>query len=306
MVKNVCYIYSNKKQRHIKPYRIVLKKNREALKMIGQKLNEFLNDMKLNELSQRTIDKYETDIKAFLEWANIKAIEEVKKELLIKYKEHLNQSLKVSSLNNKITIINKFISYLGLGSDFKLKQMKVQRKTSLEDVLSVSDYERMLRMAQKLNKIKMYYLMKTLAGTGIRIDELQHITVEAAKKGVARVNNKGKIRDIIITKKLSKELKEYCAQEGITEGIIFISKFGNVIDKAYIHRELKYIAGQARIKKDKAHAHSFRHLFAKEFISKNNNIVLLADILGHSSLETTRIYTKKSVSEQRDILDGIL
>lgn len=105
---------------------------------------------------------------------------------------------------------------------------------------------------------------------------------------------------------MAKELKEYCAKSGIKAGVVFITSNNKPIDNSCIWRDMKYIAGQAKVKKSHVHAHSFRHLFAKEFMSKVNNVVMLADILGHSSLETTRIYTKSSIKEQRDILENII
>jgi len=269
---------------------------------IEEKLREFIQEMRLNELTERTVKKYNADINQFIGEAKISTLDQLKKEKLIEYKAILQEKYKTASTNNKITIINKFLDWLDLG-ELKLKQIKQQKKTSLEDVISETDYKRLLRIAERLGKIKILYIMKTLAGTGIRIDELQYITLEAIKKGYCQVENKGKIRDIIISKNLSKELKGYCKEQGINEGMIFASKYNKPLDKAYIWRELKYISGQARVKKDKVHAHSFRHLFAKTYLRDGGNITHLADLLGHSSLDTTRIYTMQSKDEHRAILD---
>ena len=270
---------------------------------IKDKLKEFIQEMKLNELTERTLKKYESDINQFIKEANISNIDQLKKESLIEYKSIIQEKYKTASINNKITIINKFIDYLNL-PELKLKQIKQQKKTSLENVLNESDYNRLLRLAERLGKIRTLYIMKTLAGTGIRIDELKYITVEAIKKGYTQVENKGKIRDIIISKNLSKELKSYCKEQDIKEGILFASNTGKPLDKAYIWRELQYIAGQARVRKDKVHAHSFRHLFAKTYLRDGGNITHLADLLGHSSLDTTRIYTMQTKDEHRAILDS--
>lgn len=270
---------------------------------IKDKLKEFIQEMKLNELTERTLKKYESDINQFIKEANISNIDQLKKESLIEYKSIIQEKYKTASINNKIIIINKFIDYLNL-PELKLKQIKQQKKTSLENVLNESDYNRLLRLAERLGKIRTLYIMKTLAGTGIRIDELKYITVEAIKKGYTQVENKGKIRDIIISKNLSKELKSYCKEQDIKEGILFASNTGKPLDKAYIWRELQYIAGQARVRKDKVHAHSFRHLFAKTYLRDGGNITHLADLLGHSSLDTTRIYTMQTKDEHRAILDS--
>lgn len=272
------------------------------------KLEKFFSELKGNEKSERTITRYRTDILQFMVWAKIKSDKEflnLDKNIVLEYKKHLQANFKTNTVNVKIIALNKFFDYIEL-SELKLQQLKQQRKTTLENVMSVSDYERLLRQALKLGKTKIYLLMKVLAQTGIRISELQFITFESLKTGQTRVTNKGKERTIIIPKKLCKELKTYCKQEEIVSGIIFKGRKNNsVIDTAYIFRELKIIGGKARVKKDKVHAHSFRHLFAKEFLNKHNDITLLADLLGHSTLETTRVYTKRSTAEQKEILNKL-
>jgi site-specific recombinase XerD len=267
-------------------------------------LKGYMNHLKNKELSCRTLLRYSTDIKQFFEWLGHEDVKNITKDDMIEYKKHLQGKFKTNSVNIKIISINKFLEYMGV-EGLHLKQDKQQRKSTLENVLSVKDYERLLRMAQTKGKTKMYYLMQVLANTGIRISELEFITVEAIKMGHTEVNNKGKKRKIIIPSKLCKDLKKYCQKEAITKGIIFRGRTEKLIDKSYIYRELQYISGQARVRKDKAHAHSFRHLYAKQFLNKHDDITLLADLLGHSSLETTRIYTKRSTSEQKEIMNKI-
>ena len=151
----------------------------------------------------------------------------------------------------------------------------------------------------------MYYLMQTLAETGVRISELQHITVEAVKKGYTVFDSKGTVeRTAFINKRLKKELMNYCKEYNITNGIIFKSKNGKPLDKAYIYKELQYIGGQARVRKSKVHAHSFRHLFANNYLSKaNHNLVDLKNLLGHKSITTTQIYLQKSTKDLRATLE---
>ena len=146
---------------------------------------------------------------------------------------------------------------------------------------------------------------ETLEETGIRISELEHITVEAVKKGEAVFDSKGTVeRKAFINKKLQKELLKYCKEEGIKTGIIFKSRNGNPLDSAYIYKEIQWIAGQARIKKSKAHPHSFRHLFAKNYLSKpGHNIADLKNILGHKNISTTEIYLQKSTRELKETLE---
>lgn len=278
------------------------------MKMIEKQLQDFLEEAKRKELKSTTIALYERYIKEFIEYTQVQNKEDITKDLLIAYKEHLREiHPKENTINNKIVTINKFVKILGLPEEMHLKKYKIQRRTTLEDVLTQTDYERMLRISQARGKTKMYYLQKTLAGTGIRISELKYITVEAVKKGSAKVENKSKIRTVAIKSKLAKELKQYCKDNNITTGIIFKGKSGKALDRAYVWRELQWIAGQARVKKSKIHPHSYRHLFAKSYIAHygNNSVMQLADLLGHNSLETTRIYTQNSISEQRKLLDDL-
>jgi len=270
------------------------------------KIKEFKQELINEEKKENTIKQYMNYIYDFIEYTKITAPEEITKEMLIDYKEHLKEiHPKESSINIKIIIINKFITFLDLDDKMKLKQIKVQKKTTLENVLNEKEYNRLLEWALKLNRPRMYYLMETLAGTGIRISELQYITVEAVKKGNADFFNKGKKRPVPIKNSLQKDLKRYCEEAGITEGIIFKSRSGNPLDDSYVWRQLQDIAGKARggLSKDKVHPHSFRHLFAKDFLANGGDIATLADILGHSSLETTRIYTQMSLAEQRALLN---
>ncbi len=271
-----------------------------------EKIKEFQKELLHEEKKQKTIDQYTKYILAFLEYEEISKIEDITKEKLIDYKEHLKEiHAKESSINIKIVIINKFITFLGLPDKMKLQQIKVQKKTTLENILNDKEYQRLLEWALKLNNTRMYYLMKTLAGTGIRISELKYITVEAVKKGNATIYNKRKKRDIPIKSELQKDLKKYCKEANITSGIIFKNKNGNPLSDSYVWRQLQDIAGKARggLLKSKVHAHSFRHLFAKEFIKNGGDRMTLADILGHNSLETTRIYATMTLAEQRELLD---
>lgn len=275
-------------------------------KEIIKDINNFKIELSEEEKKERTIKQYIKYLYEFIEYENIDSKQDITKEKLIEYKEHLREiHPKTSSVNIKIIIINKFIMFLELPDKMKLQQIRVQTKTSLDNVLNDKEYQRLLEWALKLNKTQMYYLMKTLAGTGIRISELKYITVEAVNKGAEKIHNKKKDRDIIIKTSLQKELKKYCEETGIKEGIIFKSKQGNVLSDSYIWRQLQYIAGKARggLNKNKVHAHSFRHLFAKEFMANGGNQMDLANILGHSSLETTRIYTTMSTTEQRNLLN---
>lgn len=267
--------------------------------MIEDDILSFIEQCKSEELSEKTLTKYNRDINKFIQYSNIKTKEDITKDRLIEYKDSLIKKSKTSTVNNKIIIINKFLTFLFNNKDYNLKQIKTQSKFEVDNILSKTDYDRLLKWAVKLNKMVMYYLMRTLAGTGIRISELQYITVEAVKKGKTEIYNKGKKRPVYIKETLQKDLKKYCKDKGIDKGIIFKSRSGKPLDNAYIYKEIQHIAGQARVNKKKAHPHSFRHLFAKEYLNAGGNYLNLADILGHSSTDTTRIYSVKDANENR-------
>ena len=214
-------------------------------KRINEYIEEYKTNLKLSEKPEKTIKQYVSYIEEFIKYTNkdIQTKKDITKEDLINFKEYMQEKYKVNTVNIKITILNSFIDFLGLDHSYKLKHLKQQQKATLENVLTPTDYERLLRIAKARNKITMYYLMETLAEVGIRISELQYITVEAVKKGVATFNSKGTVeRKAFINKKLQKELLTYCKDTGITKGTIFVSKNGNPLDEAYIYRQIQYIA----------------------------------------------------------------
>lgn len=216
---------------------------------IKEYIEAYKTELRLAEKKEKTIKQYEGYIQEFINYADIKTKEDITKEALIDFKTYLQDNYKVNTVNIKITIINAFISNMGLDSTYKLKNLKKQQKTTLENVLSQNDYERLLRIAKAKNKTTMYYLMQTLAEIGIRISELQYITVEAVKKGVAVFDSKGTVeRKAFINKRLQKELLKYCKEKGINTGIIFISRNGNPLDEAYIYKEIQYIARTSKNK----------------------------------------------------------
>ena len=206
-------------------------------------LNKYKNDLRLSEKKENTITQYEKYIKEYMSFADVKTVEDINKDNLIDFKEEMQKKYKTNTINIKITILNNFIDYLGLPKEYKLKHLKQQYKNTLEEVITASDYERLLRIAKARGKTTMYYLMQTLAETGVRISELKHITVEAVKKGYAGFDSKGTVeRTAFINKRLKKELTSYCNEYNIKSGVIFKSKNNKPLDTAYIYKELQYIA----------------------------------------------------------------
>jgi len=273
--------------------------------LLVNQVEEFLTELKYNEKADNTIKKYAGNLNCFFNWLDDET--EITKDLMLNFKKHLIDSgFKTSTINSYIVTVNKYLKWLGY-KELVVKQLKQQRKNSLEDVLNVKEYKRLLRFAKAAGKIKIYYIMKVFAMTGIRVSELKYITVENLKSNYIKVTNKGKEREIIIRQDLLRELRKYCRENGIYSGYIFPGKVkGKLISESTIWRNMRKIGGQARVKLSKIHAHSFRHLFAKMYLQEYpNNITELADILGHNSLETTRIYTRSTSQEKREKLEKI-
>lgn len=268
------------------------------------KLDEWILEQKYQEYEQSTLNQYRANTLKFIEW--LPDGEEITKDTMLRYKQHLGEIAgSTNSINVWIVTVNKFLKWMG-HPELTLKKIKMQAKQSNEEVLSVSDYKRLLRFAKRENKVQLYYIMKILAMTGIRVSELQYFQVENLKSNYISVFNKGKERTIIVRQDLMRELRKYCRENGIRHGYLFPSPEvkGKMVNTSTIWRQMKAVAGHARVKKSKVHAHSFRHLFAQVFLETySDNITELADILGHNSLDTTRLYTRTSDSQKRDKLE---
>ena len=273
---------------------------------IKEKLPHFMVDLSEEEKSGNTLKKYAHNIELFIDWLPDDA--EIEKTVVIDFKRHLLEDLlfRTNTINNYIISINKFLYYCGI-DDCKVKQLKKQHAASNSEIISLADFKRLLRFARRMNQEDTYLIMKILAMTGIRIEELSFFTVENVKSNYIHVRNKGKERSIIIRQDLAREIRQYCRNKGIKSGIIFYCRTpGKMMAKSTIWRRMQKIAGVARVSKNKVHAHSFRHLFAKMFLEEyNGSIAELADILGHNSLETTRIYAKTTDEEKRRKLERI-
>lgn len=212
--------------------------------VLNNDLENFKIELRNQEKKDKTIKQYAQYIEEFLNYTKVCQKEDITKQVLIDYKAHLKEEHKekLNSINIKIIILNKFITFIGMGTDMKLKQEKQQKQTTLENVLSIKEYQHLRDYAKEHNQWQLYYLMGTLCGTGIRVSELQYITVEAVKKQEAIITNKGKARYIPIQNTVKKELIEYCKDNGINEGIIFKSKQGKPLDNSYIWRQLQNLA----------------------------------------------------------------
>jgi len=241
------------------------------------------------EKSASTVEKYIRDITAFFNWTGGKALE---KTDILKYKEFLTLNYAPTSVNSILSSLNSFFVY-NEWYNLKVKTLKIQRQIfSGEDKeLTKAEYERLLDAAKSKGNEKLYFLMQTICSTGIRVSELKFITVESLRKKRATINLKGKMRIVIIPESLCKTLLKYAQKRNITTGSVFISRNGNPLDRSSIWKLMKNLCESAGVKKEKVFPHNLRHLFARTFYSLQKDIVRLADILGHSSVNTTRIYT---------------
>lgn len=258
-------------------------------KITNELIHSFKTYLTLEEKSENTIEKYIRDVTFFMIWL---AGREATKILALNYKKKLCEKYAPSSVNAAISSLNSFFAFTGW-HDIRIKALKIQRQifSNKDKELTKAEYEKLLTAAKSKGNERLYLLMQTICSTGIRVSELRFVTYEAIKKGQAVISCKGKMRTIFLPKELCKMLKEYIKEQGIKDGSVFVSRNGKPLDRSYIWKMLKNLCEAAGVSKDKVFPHNFRHLFARTYYSLQKDIVRLADILGHSSVETTRIYT---------------
>jgi len=245
-----------------------------------------------NEKSASTIEKYIHDVTAF---ANRIKEKELCKSEIIAYKVYLSEKYASASVNAVISSLNSFFAFLGR-FDLRVKTLKIQHNifTSVEKEMTKEEYERLLSAAKSKHNERLYLLMQTVCSTGIRISELKYMTVDAVNKAYAEIYCKGKYRRVFLPEKLCKMLKQYIKTKKISSGAIFITKNGNPLDRSNIWSDMKKLCKSIGVSEKKVFPHNLRHLFARTYYSIQKDIVRLADILGHSSINTTRIYTMES------------
>ena len=258
---------------------------------------QFKEHLILEERSENTIEKYMRDIKAFVAFLSCATLT---KETVIEYKKHLQENYAVRSINSMLASINSLFDFLSW-SDLKVKSIKLQQQIYCpeEKELTRAEYERLCRTAEKNHNERLNLILQTICGTGIRVSELRFITVEAVKNGEAIVSLKGKTRSVFIVKQLKQKLLRYAAEQGIKSGCIFITRTGKPISRTNIWRDMKSLCEEANVNPNKVFPHNLRHLFARIFYGIEKDIAKLADILGHSSINTTRIYIISTGTEHR-------
>ena len=263
------------------------------MRITQQGIDEFLNGVRNREASKNTLTAYRQDITSLQKFAGGR---EITKEIMLQYKEHLAANYKTETANRRLRTARQFLSAGGAGAA-AVKPIPVKRNLTPENLMTISDLERLLRYADKLKRPRERAIIETLAGTGIRYSELQFITYEAVKSGVTTVTNKGAVRDVPL-QPVKKILMNYCREQGITSGIIFRTRNGTPVSNSQLSRKLKEIAGAARVNKKKIHCHNFRHLFSVHYLEADgNNIMELKNILGHKSLDTTSIYARLTAKQ---------
>lgn len=266
-------------------------------------IENFRKNLELQEKSTSTIEKYIRDVKAFSVYAKNVAIT---KEKVIAYKKYLRNNYAVRSVNSMLASINSLFNSLEW-HDLKVKSLKLQQQVfcSEDRELTKAEYARLCKTAERKKNKRLNLILQTICGTGIRVSELQYITVEAAKQGEAVVNCKAKTRSVFIVKELKQKLLRYAAEQNIKSGMIFVTRTGKPISRTNIWREMKALCAEADVNPGKVYPHNLRHLFARVFYGIEKDIAKLADILGHSSINTTRIYIISTGTEHRKKMENM-
>lgn len=261
----------------------------------------YLQFLKIQEKSKGTLEKYQREL---LDLAKYLAGKKVTREDLVVWKEELEKRYSPAGVNGRLVAANGFFSFFGR-YDLRLKLLKIQKEIFMreEKELTRAEYGRLVRTAERKGKERLSLLIQTICATGIRVSELEFITVEAVKRGRAEVNCKGKRRVIFLPARLQKKLKAYAAKKGISEGVIFAAKSGRPLHRGNIWAEMKKLCKDAEVSPEKVFPHNLRHLFARIFYSLDKDIAKLADMLGHSNSETTRIYIMESGRIHRQKLE---
>lgn len=247
------------------------------------------------ERAKKTIERYQHQLRAFAQWTEGRT---VTKELTVHYKQWLMERYSPASVNVTLAALNGFFKFMGW-QECRVRPVRVQRRHYAEPSreLSREEYYRLLKIARQKGNMRLFHLLETICSTGIRVSELRFITVQAVKRGRADICNKGKYRTILLPRKLCEKLLEYCRERGIWQGSVFVTRSGRPIDRTNVWAMMKALCTQAHVDAKKVFPHNLRNLFARCFYQKQRDLEHLATLLGHSSINTTRIYTRTSGEE---------
>ena len=252
-------------------------------------LRSFRTALATEERAVSTIEKYVGEVRRFRTWLDGRG---VTAELVSGWKKQLSGAgYRAETVNGKVSAVNKFLEYMGWG-DCRARYLKIQRRLfrGAEKELSRTEYVRLVETAQGRGQRRLALVMETMCATGIRVSEVRYITVESVERGRAEVALKGKIRTILLPGKLCRKLAKYAKKEKIASGEIFLTRSGRGISRRQIWSEMKRLCAWAGVAATKVFPHNLRHLFARTFYRRSRDVTRLADVLGHSSIETTRIY----------------
>lgn len=273
----------------------------ENAKITEEMLSKFQRYLKEEEKSAATIQKYMRETRNF---ARFLSGEDIQKEKVIAYRVLLQKRYQARTVNGKLSAINAYLSFSG-NEDCKVRFLKVQHNAFIDAdrELEEQEYKRLLFTAKNQKDERLYYILLTLSGTGIRVGELKYITAEAVYAGGSEITLKGKNRKILLSGELKDKLVEYMECQNIRTGPLFRTRNGNPVDRSNICHEMKKLCLEADVSESKVFPHNLRHLFARKYFEIDKNLPHLADILGHSSIETTRIYVAASTREHEKVLE---
>ena len=273
-------------------------RERKIMELTPKMLEPYWEYLMDEERRRATVEKYLRDVRRFLEYLGDDG--GVDKEKVREFKQELMEHYKISSVNSMLAAVNSFLGFAGR-EDLKVKLLKVQKAvySRPEREMTEKEYEGLVRTAKRLGDLKMSMLLQTIGSTGIRISELKFITVESLETGRAEIYNKGKSRVVLLPVELTRLLKKYCRKAGIRIGSIFITRQGNPLDRSNVSKKMKQLARAAGVDAAKVFPHNFRHLFARTFYNIEKDVVRLMDLLGHSNISTTRIYTMGTEEQPR-------
>ena len=266
-----------------------------AYMMTNEQILLYGNALRMEERCEATVRKYVGAVRAFFDF--LPEDKTVSGETALAWKERISGQFSVSTVNVMISAVNRFFSFMSW--EIRVRLLKMQRRIfrDRERELTKTEYIRLLNAAWRRDNLRLYYLMQTLGATGIRVSELRFITVEAVRGGKAVVDCKGKRREILIPKKLREKLLAYCKRANVASGSVFVTRNGKPLNRSNIWKELQNLCAEAGVDRRKAFPHNFRRLFAVTFYRMEKDIAKLADLLGHASINTTRIYIMESGAE---------
>ena len=277
---------------------------RKKMQLTQREFDQFEDYLRHDEREESTIEAYLRSLTRFSEWADGRA---VTKELAMEWKTALAEAgYRPISVNAMLAAVNKFFTCMGR-EDCKVKYLKLQRQMfrKSEKDLSKEEYQRLVQAAHEKGDLRMELILETICATGIRVGELKYITVEALRAGVAEIALKGKIRTILLPHRLCRKLQKYAKQQKIASGKIFLTQDGLPVSRQYVWTRMKALCEPAGVERSKAFPHNLRSLFARSFYGSCHDVVRLADVLGHSSIETTRIYLMSTGKEYLRQLDKL-